>query len=149
MHVLFQIRPRLIIISFLVNQCPAWDISFNEGHRPLSANLFRGEAFSCLSEFSAWHDFGIWFSSVFSIMCLRSPTNKRRLVSFRSLKNDHVLAFLAVYSSAPIMVAVRLSPLTHTWLIESGILSWSCHLVLIGRVEEKRTFHSHYSWLLL
>ena len=60
---------------------------------PRSANSFKGEAFSFLSVFSVQHDFGIWVSSVSQIMCLLSPTNKRQLVSFRSLKNDYVLAF--------------------------------------------------------
>ena len=92
-HVVFQIRPRLIIISFLVDKSPALDISFNEAHMPRIANLFSGEAFTFLSVFSGWHDFGIWVSSVSQIMCLRSSTNKQQLVSFRSLKNNHVLAF--------------------------------------------------------
>ena len=115
MHVLFQIRPRLFIISFLVDKSPAFGISFNEAHRPLNGNSFRGEAFYFLSGFTAQHDFGIWVSSVSQIMCLRPPTNKRLLVSFCSLKNDHVLAFGGLFLS--------FSPLTHTGLIESGIFS--------------------------
>ena len=60
---------------------------------PWSANSFKGEAFSFLSVFFALHDFGIWVSSVSQIMRLHFPMNKRQLPSFRSLKNDHVLAF--------------------------------------------------------
>ena len=114
MHVLFQIRPRLIIISFLVDKSRYLGISFNEAHRPQSTNSFRGEVFSLLSVFSVRHDFRIWVSSVTQIMCLPSPTNKRRLASFEKWPR---VGFLAVYSSAPIMVAVCFSLLTHTWLI--------------------------------
>ena len=98
----------------------------------------KEKLFSFLLVFPVRHYFGIWVSSVSQIMCLHSPTKKRQLVSFRSLKNYHVFAILPF-----------IPPLTHTWLIESGVLSWPCHLVLIGRVKEKRPFHFHYSWLLL
>ena len=81
--------------------------------------------------FSVWHDFGIWVSSVSQIMCLHFPTNKGQLVSFRSLKNYHVLAFWLIIPPHQSWSQVCLSPLTHTWLIESRILSWPCHLVLI------------------
>ena len=62
-----------------------------------SANSFKGEAFSFLLVFSAQHDIGIWASSVSQIMCLHSLTKKRQLVSFRSLKIYHVLAFWRLF----------------------------------------------------
>ena len=63
----------------------------------------KEKLFSFLLVFPTRHYFGIWVSSVSQIMCLHSPTKKRQ-VSFRSLKNYHVLAFWRL-SSALIMVA--------------------------------------------
>ena len=42
------------------------------------------------------------------------------------------------------MVDVPLSPLTHKWLIVSGIFSGPSYLILIGRIEEKRRFQYLY-----
>ena len=61
MHILFQIRLRLIIISFLTDKSPFLGVSLDEVPRPWSANSFKGEAFS--SQCSQ-HYFGIWVSSV-------------------------------------------------------------------------------------
>ena len=98
----------------------------------------KEKLFSFISVFSAWHDFGIWVSSISQTMCLHSSTNKRQLPSFRSLKSYHALAFGRFLPRYQSWSQVCLSPLTHTWLIESGIYSCPCHLVLIERVEEKR-----------
>ena len=117
---------------------------------PRSANLFIGEAFYFLSVFSVRHDFGIWVSLVSQIMCLHSLTNKRQLVCFRSLKIYHVLAFWPFIPPHQSWSQVCLSPLTHTWLIEIGILSWLCHLVLIWEGWRETAFLStaNYWWLL-
>ena len=58
----------------------------------------------------------LWNLGFFRIQttCLLSSKNKRPLVIFCSLKNDHVLAFWWFYSFVPTTVAVCLTPLMHT-----------------------------------
>ena len=90
MPVLFQLRPRLIIVSFLLDKSTALGIRSTRLTIPRSVNSFEGEAFYSLSVFSARHDFGIWVSSVSQILCLHFSMNKGQQVS---LKNDHVLAY--------------------------------------------------------
>ena len=93
MHVLFQIRPRLIIFSFLVNKSPALGISFNEVHQTPKCEFIQKKSFFPFSQCSLH---GMTLESGFlpyPKLCLRSPTNKQQLLIFRSLKNDHVLAF--------------------------------------------------------
>ena len=70
-------------------------------------------------------------------MRLHPVMNKLQLTYFRSLKNYHVLIFFAVSSSVPNMVEGPVSPLTHTWLIESEVLPSLSHLVMIKRVGER------------
>ena len=96
MPVLFQIRPRLIIL-FPRSQVFSLGIRLTTLTIPQSANSFKREAFSFLSVFSARHYFGIWVFSISQIMCLHTPTKKRLLVIFRSLKNVHVLAFWRLF----------------------------------------------------
>ena len=91
MHILFPIRLRLITIFFLMDKSTALGIHLTRLNIPWSANSFKGEAFYFLSVFSALYDFGIWVSSLSQIMCLHFPMNKGQLVSFHSLKNDHML----------------------------------------------------------
>ena len=45
MHVLFQIRPRLIIISFLVDKSPALGISFNEARQIQECKFIQRRSF--------------------------------------------------------------------------------------------------------
>ena len=61
MHVLFQIKPRLITYSFLVDELTALGIRLTRFTITRRANSFKGETFSFLSVFSVWHYFGIWF----------------------------------------------------------------------------------------
>ena len=131
---------------------------------PRSPSSFKGEAFSFLSVFSAWHDF--WNLGFFRIpnyvlsfsinkrqllMCLHPSTNKWQLFSFRSLKNYHVLAFWPFIPQYQSWSLVCFSPPTHTWPIVSGVLPCPCQLVLMERVEERRPLFSllilacHYS----
>ena len=83
MYALFQIRSRLIIVSFFVDKFFSLGIRLMRLTIPRSANSFKGEAFSFLSVFPARHCFGILVSSVSLYMCVHSPTKK----------NYHVLAF--------------------------------------------------------
>ena len=92
MHVLFQIGPRLITISSLVDKSTALGIRLTKLTIPRSANSFKGDAFS----FSACSLCGMTLEFGFlpyPKLYLHFPTNKGQLPSFRSLKNDHVLAF--------------------------------------------------------
>ena len=125
MHVLFQIRPRLIIIiSFLVDKSPALGISFNEDQYTPECEFIQRRSF---------------FFSMFYYMS--SLSNEQMATSYFPLfEKWSRVDFLAVYSSAPIMVAVRLSPLTHTWLIVSWILSWPRHIMLIGESWRETAF---------
>ena len=45
MYVLFQIRPRLIIISFLMDKSPALGISFNETHQTPECEFIQRRSF--------------------------------------------------------------------------------------------------------
>ena len=82
-------------------------------------------------------------------MRLYPVMNLRQLTYFRSLKNHHVLIFLAVSSSVPNMVKGSASPLTHTWLIESEVLPYLSHLVMTERVGVRDTLSPfHYSLIL-
>ena len=45
MHVLFQIRPRIIIISFLGDKSPALGISFNEAHQTSECEFIQRRSF--------------------------------------------------------------------------------------------------------
>ena len=113
--------------------------SFNEAHHTSECEFIQRRIFSFLSVFSAWHDIGIWVSSISQIMCLHSPTKKR------SLKNHHMLAFWRFIPHYQSWSQVCFSLLMHTWLIESGVFSCPGHLLLIGRVEDKRPFYLLYS----
>ena len=73
------------------------------------------------------------------IMHLPPMMNKRQLTSFRSLKIHHVLAFFWGGLFLGTHHGWRFaSLLTHTWLIESEVLSCPYHLVIIERVEENQ-----------
>ena len=143
---------RLIPDKTKINYCPfPRGQVFSLGIRlPRSLNSFKGEIILFLSVFSAQDDFGIWVSSTSQIMWLHSPTkkrqmlmclkpstNKQQLFSFRSLKNYHVLAFWPFIPQYQSSSQVCLFPQTQTWLIESGVFSCPCQLVLIERIEEK------------
>ena len=116
--------------------------SFNEAHLTSECKFIQRRSFflfsQCSPVFPAWHYFWNWVSCVSQIMCLYSPTKKRQFVSFRSLKNYHVLAFWHFIPSYKSWSQVCLSPLTHTWLIERG-----------GVLMPKRHFHWYYTRLLL
>ena len=59
MHVLFQIRPRLILISFLENKSPVLGVSVDKFPGPRRVNSFKGEAFSSLCSLHGmiWNQF--------------------------------------------------------------------------------------------
>ena len=97
MPVLFKIRPRLIIISFLMDKFLALGILFNEAHQTQEFECIRRRSFF----FSHSVLCVVWLcnldSSISQIMCLRSPTNKQQQPIFRSLKNYHVLTFWGLF----------------------------------------------------
>ena len=67
MYVLFQIRPRFIIL-FPHGQVFSLGIRLTRLTLPWSLNSFKGEVFSFLSVFPVRHDFGILVSSISQIM---------------------------------------------------------------------------------
>ena len=104
---------------------------------PRSTGSFKAEALSFLSGFSARHCFGIWVSFISQITCLHSPANKSQLTSLRNLKIHYV--FFCFLGGGFFLSANHghrfASPLTHTWLIESGVLPCPSQLVLKRGLE--------------
>ena len=152
-HVLFQIRPRLIIVSFLVDKSFLW-YSFNEATIPRSLSSFKGEAFSFLCSLRGIIlEFGFlpylklcsWFFNEQRqlLMRLHPVMNERQLTYFRSLKNYNVLTY-GVFSPQ-----YQSLSLTRTWLIESQVLPCLSHLVMIEKVGEWYSLsHGHFCLLL-
>ena len=70
-------------------------------------------------------------------MRLNPVMNKRRLTSLSSFKIHHEFTFFGAFFLS--------SPLTHIWLIESKVLPYPYHLVMIERVEERDSLSFHYS----
>ena len=95
--------------------------------------------------FSVRHYFGICVFFISQITYLQSPAKKRQLTSLCSLENHHVLAFFGCFFLSTNHGRGFASPLTHTWLIESEVLPYSYHLVMIERGEERDCLSFHYS----
>ena len=136
--------------------------SFNEAYHTSECQVHSEDKLLLFSAFSARHCYGIWVSFISRNYVIGFSTSKDNSLCvfilwrphgnqliFRSLKIRHVLIFLAGSSSISDMVGGSASPLTHTWLIESKILTCLTYLVMIERVGKRDSLsHCHYPVIL-
>ena len=141
-HVLFQIRPRLIIVSVLMDKS-FFGYSFNEAHHASKFEFIKRRSF---------------FSFSLSILCVAWFWNlgffhiPDYALSFSTNKGNFLCVFTLgwINGNYSVFVVWKIttcwvfgcfflstnhdrrfaSPLTHTWLIGSGVLPYPCHLVI-------------------
>ena len=125
--------------------------SFNEAYHTPGCQVHSLDKFLLFPAFSARHGFGIWVSFISPNYVLGFSTSKSNSLCVLSF-DDHMATnlvsvvwkfstcwffFLAGSSSVPNMVEGSASPLTHTRLIESEVLTCLSHLVMVERVGER------------
>ena len=143
-HVLFQIRLRLIIISFLVDKFLLWEFVL-----PRSLNSFKGEVFFLFSQCSlhgmTWN-LGFFHIQMMFLVFQRTKGNCFCVFILRRINSNCLVSVVWKFTTCWLFGCFFLStnhghrsasPLTHTWLIGSGVFPCLCQFVLIERVEEK------------